>query len=150
MKLRARAAGLAGAALALIGASGLVACSRSDPERELRDTIARMAAAVAARKPAALLDHVAEDFSRESGVFGKNDVKRVLAAVLLRNEQITVSAVVTDVRIDGTRASARVQVVATGGSGFLPERGRHWDFSTDWRRDGGRWVVFNAQWQGDP
>lgn len=144
---RARVAWVGAAVLA---AFGLGACSRSDPERELRDTIARMAAAVEARRPADLLDHVAEDFSRESGVFGRNDVKRVLAGVLLRNEKISVTAVVTETRIEGPHASARVRVFATGGRGLLPERGQTWDFATHWRRDGRKWVVFNAQWQDGP
>lgn len=147
MKPRARVAWVGTAVLA---AFGLGACSRSDPERELRDTIARMAAAIKARKPADLLDHVAEDFSRESAVFGRNDVRRVLAGVLARNERIVLSAIVTEATVDGTRASARVRVIATGGSGLVPERGQTWDFSTHWRRDGRKWVVFNAQWQDGP
>lgn len=145
MTMIARGAFVFAAILVLLA---LAACSRSDPERELRDTIARMAAAVEARKPADLLDHVAEDFSRESGVFGRNDIKRVLAGVLLRNEKIVVGAIVTEAKVDGTRATARVRVIATGGGGgLLPERGQTWDFSTHWRRDGGKWLVFNAEWQ---
>lgn len=121
-------------------------CSRSDPEQELRSTIAAMASAVEQREPANFLDAVADDFSRESGAFGKQDARRVLAGVYVRNEKITVSAVVTEVRIDGDRASARVKVFATGGAGLLPERGQTWDFDTTWRRDSGRWKVFNAEW----
>lgn len=121
-------------------------CSRSDPEQELRSAIAAMASAVEQREPANFLDAVADDFSRESGAFGKQDARRVLAGVYVRNEKITVSAVVTEVRIDGDRASARVKVFATGGAGLLPERGQTWDFDTTWRRDSGRWKVFNAEW----
>ena len=133
--------------IAVFAASALAACSRSDPERELRDVIARMAAAIEARKPADFLEHVAEDFSRESGSFGKNDVKRVLVGVLLRNEKIIVTALVTETKIESERATARVRVIATGGTGLLPERGQTWDFSTHWRRDGSKWTVFNAEWQ---
>lgn len=126
----------------------LVACSRSDPERELRDTVARMATAIEVREPARLLDHLAEDFTRESGAFGKQEVKRVLAGVLLRNERINIATVVTDVDIAGTQAKARVRVVATGSAGgLLPERGQTWDFTTAWRREGSKWMVFNAEWQ---
>lgn len=136
-----------GLVIAAFAVSALAACSRSDPERELRDVIARMASAIEARKPADFLDHVGEDFSRESGSFGKNDVKRVLVGVLLRNEKINVTALVTETKIEGARATARVRVVATGGTGLLPERGQTWDFATHWRRDGGKWTVFNAEWQ---
>jgi ketosteroid isomerase-like protein len=123
-----------------------VGCSRSDPEQELRSTIAAMARAVEEREPANFLDSVADDFSRESGAFGKQDARRVLAGAYMRNEKITINAVVTEVRIDGDRASARVKVLATGGAGLLPERGQAWDFDSAWRREGGRWKVFNAEW----
>jgi ketosteroid isomerase-like protein len=134
------------AAAALL-ALALAACGRSDPEREVRATIATMAQAVARRDPAPFLDAVADDFTRESGAFGKQEARRALAGAFLRNERIDVAAVVTEVRIEGTRAFAKVRVVATGGAGILPERGQTWEFDTAWRRDGGRWKVFNAEWR---
>lgn len=133
------------AALWLVAA--LVGCSRSDPERELRSAIGAMAQAIERREPASFLEHVADDFSRESGAFGKQDAKRVLAGAYLRNEKIRVSTAVTDVRIDGDRAFAKVRVIATGGAGLLPERGQTWDFDSAWRRERGHWKVFNAEWR---
>ena len=130
--------------LALVVVAG---CGRSDPERELRATIDAMAGAIEKREPAAFLDALTDDFSRESGAFGKQDAKRTLVAAILRNEKIGVSAVVTEVRIDGDRAFARVRVVATGGAGLLPERGQAWDFESAWRRERGQWKVFNAEWR---
>ena len=122
------------------------ACTRSDPERELRAVVAAMARSIEQREPAAFLDSVSDDFARESGAFGKQDVKRLLAGVYLRNEKINVNAVVSDVRIDGNRARAKVRVLATGGAGLLPERGQSWDFDSVWRRESGRWKVYNAEW----
>ena len=133
--------------LGVLGALALGACVRSDPERELRDTIAAMARAIEDREPGAFLDAMADDFTRESGAFGKQDAKRILAGIYLRNEKIHLAAVVTEVRVDGARARARVRVVATGGSGLLPERGQAWEFDSAWRRDGGKWRVFNAEWR---
>ena len=130
--------------LALAVAAG---CSRSDPERELRTAIDSMAKAIEKREPAAFLEAVTDDFSRESGAFGKQDAKRMLVAAILRNEKINVNAVVTEARIEGDRAFARVRVVATGGAGLLPERGQTWDFESAWRRERGQWKVFNAEWR---
>ena len=56
------------AALALVTA--LAHCTRSDPERELRATVAAMVQAIEQREPAAFLDSVSDDFARESGAFG--------------------------------------------------------------------------------
>lgn len=136
------------AALALLAVLALpVGCSRSDPEKELRATVAQMAAAIEKRDPGAFLDAVAEDFTRESSAFGKQEAKRLLAGLMLRNAKIGVSAIVSDVKIDGPRATAKVRVLATGGEGLLPERGQVWEFDTVWRRDGSKWRVFNAEWR---
>lgn len=136
---------VAGALVAVALLAG--SCGRSDPEQELRSTIAAMARAIEQREPANFLDAVADDFARESGAFGKLDARRVLAGVYMRNEKISVSAVVTEVRVEGERASARVRVFATGGAGLLPERGQTWNFDSAWRRESGRWKVFNAEWR---
>ena len=132
---------------ALLVLVALAACSRSDPERELRATIAQMAQAIERRKPADFLEAMSDDFTRESGAFGKQEARRLLAGVLLRNERIQLSAVVTDMRVAGDRASAKVRVIATGGAGLLPERGQTWEFESVWRREQGRWKVFNAEWR---
>ena len=132
--------------LAVVVAMAAAGCGRSDPERELRAAVAAMAQAIEQREPAAFLDSVSDQFARESGAFGKQDVKRLLVGAYLRNEKISVSAVVSDVRIDGDRARAKVRVLATGGAGLLPERGQGWEFDSLWRRESGRWKVFNAEW----
>lgn len=123
------------------------ACSRTEPEKVLRSTIAAMAQAIEQHRVGDALEPVADDFTRESGAFGKQDVRRLLAGAMLRNEKIRLVATVTYVRIDGDRAFAKVRVVATGGTGLLPERGQTWDFDTVWRRERGRWKIFNAEWR---
>lgn len=124
------------------------ACARSDPERELRETVDKMARAIENKNAAEFLAHLSQDFTRESGAFGRDDVRRALAGVMLRNERITLAVVVTDVSLLGPdSANLRVRVVATGGSGLLPERGQAWEFTSAWRRERGTWRVFNAEWR---
>ena len=77
------------ALLLALGAAFAAGCGRSDPERELRATIDSMAQAIEKREPAAFLEAMTDDFSRESGAFGKQDAKRTLVAAILRNEKIT-------------------------------------------------------------
>jgi hypothetical protein len=126
----------------------LSACARSDPERELRETVDKMARAIEDKNAADFLEHLSQDFTRESGAFGRDDARRVLAGVLLRNEKITLAVAVTDVNLLGNDgANARIRVVATGGSGLLPERGQVWEFTSAWRRERGTWRVFNAEWR---
>lgn len=90
---------------------------------------------------------MADDFTRESDAFGKRDVQRLLAGVLLRNEKIAVTTVVNSVVVTGDTARTKVRVVATGGSGLLPERGQSWELDAAWRREKGTWRVYNAEWR---
>jgi hypothetical protein len=131
----------------LLAAVALAACSRGDPEKALRATIAAMAQAIEQHRVADALEPLTEDFTRESGAFGKQDARRLLAASMLRNEKIQISATIIALRIEGDRAFAKVRVIATGGSGVLPERGQTWEFDTVWRRDGAQWKLFNAEWR---
>ncbi len=127
--------------------AGIAGCSRSDPEREVRAAIAAMAQAIEERAPARFLEHVADDFTRESEAFGKRDVQRILAGVLLRNEKVGVTAVVQSIAVSGDTVRTQVRVLATGGSGLLPERGQTWEFNAAWRREKGHWRVYNAEWR---
>ena len=127
--------------------ASFAACSRSDPEKELRSTIAAMTQAIENHQVGDALDPVADDFTRESGAFGKQDARRLLAGAMLRNERIQLATTVTDVRIEGERAFVKLRVIATGGAGLLPERGQTWEFDTVWRREQGRWKVYNAEWR---
>ena len=134
-------------AVVLVAIALFAACSRSDPEKELRSTIAAMAQAIENHQVGDALDPIADDFTRESGAFGKQDARRLLAGAMLRNERIRLATTVTDVRIEGERAFVKLRVIATGGAGLLPERGQTWEFDTVWRREQGRWKVFNAEWR---
>ena len=137
------------AVVALVIGPGVLAsgCGRAEPEKQLRSTIAAMAQAIEQHRVSDALEPLAEDFTRDSGAFGKQEARRVLAGAMLRNEKSQLSATVTEVRVEGERALAKVRVIATGGAGLLPERGQTWEFDTAWRLEGGQWKVFNAEWR---
>lgn len=133
--------------VACLCAGAGLACSRSDPEKELRAAIGDMATAIEEQRVADALKHVSEDFTRESGAFGKADARRVLAAAMLRNQKIHLTSSIAELRIDGERAFVKLRVIAAGGAGLLPERGQTWEFDSVWRREGGQWKVYNAEWR---
>ena len=126
--------------------SFLSACSRSSPEQALRDTIAVMVQAVESRDAKALFGHVADDFTRDSGGLDRRQLRALLLGLFVRNQRIQVVTTVREVRIEGNRGRVRFNVLATGGAGLLPERGRLWDVSSAWRLDGGDWKIYNAEW----
>jgi ketosteroid isomerase-like protein len=129
----------------------LTACTRTDPEKLLRSSIAEMEAAVKARDTSKVMSFLADDFRRvqaspSSEGMTKPDARRVLAAVLLTNPNIYANVTITDVKISGDSATAKLTVIAGGGTGLIPERAQSWDFATRWRLEGGKWLVYSAEW----
>jgi ketosteroid isomerase-like protein len=129
-------------------ALNLTACTRTDPEKLLRSSIAEIESAVKARDTSKVMSFLADDFRRvsPSESMTKPDARRVLAAVLLTNPNIYANVTITDVKISGDSAAAKLTVIAGGGTGLIPERAQSWDFATRWRLEGGKWLVYSAEW----
>jgi ketosteroid isomerase-like protein len=134
----------------LLLALNITACSRTDPEKALRGAIADMEAAVKGRDTAKVMRHFAPDFARgspgASGGMNKDEARRTLAAVLLTNPNIYMNVTISDLKITGDSAAAKLVVVAGGGSSAIPERAQSWDFSTRWRFESGQWFLYSADW----
>jgi ketosteroid isomerase-like protein len=125
----------------------LIACSRTDPEKALRNAVTEMEAAVKAKDAAKFASYLADDFARAgSGGMNKQEARRTIAAVLLTNPNVYMNVTIKDVAITGETATVKLVVVAGGGQGIIPERAQSWDFTTKWRYESGKWFVYSADW----
>ena len=126
----------------------LGACSRPSDEDQIRAAISQMQQAIEAGKPADFMRHVADDFTGDNGALDKQGLHNLLRAQVLTHARIGISLVSQDVELQGDRATVKVAVTMTGGSGrWLPERGSMQQIESGWRRQDGDWLCFNAQWQ---
>jgi ketosteroid isomerase-like protein len=123
------------------------ACSRSDPERELRAAVGKLQESVQARDLSALMMHVTDDFASDTGALDKKALQRMMGALFLTNQKIVVVATIDDIKISGKVAETKLSVLATGGESFIPQRAQGWDFFVRWRYEGGKWQVMQAQWK---
>jgi ketosteroid isomerase-like protein len=125
----------------------VIACARTDPEKALRASIAEMEAAVKARDTAKLAGYLAPDFARGGeGGMNRDEARRTVAAVLLTNPNIYMNVSISELTITGNTATAKLMVVAGGGSGIIPERAQSWSFTTRWRYEKDKWLVERADW----
>jgi hypothetical protein len=127
----------------------LGACSRAPDEQRIREAMAAMQQAMEARQPRDFLAYVDTDFigNNDAGV-DRAMLGNILRAEVLRNDRIGVSLGPIDIEIHDNRATARSLVTLTGGSGgLLPEQGAVYSIVSGWRRDGPRWLCYNASWQ---
>jgi ketosteroid isomerase-like protein len=126
----------------------LTACSRTDPEKAMRAAVADVEAAVKAKDAGKFASYLADDFARTgSGGMNKQEARRTVAAVLLTNPNVYMNVTIKDVAITGDNATAKLVVVAGGGQGIIPERAQSWDFTTKWRYENGKWLVYSADWK---
>ena len=134
--------------IVLLFALMLGACARPSDEEQIRAAISEMQNAIESGKPADFMRHVADDFTGDGGEIDKKGLHNFLRAQALTNAKIGIILVSTDVALQGDRATVKVTVTMTGGSGrWLPERGSVQQIESGWLRQGGDWLCLNAQWQ---
>lgn len=121
-------------------------CSREPPEQALRSTIAGMQAAAEARDSDALVESFSDDFAGPEGM-DRDQFRRYLAVLWLRNREVGVSLGPLEVELMGDRATVEFTAAATGGEGFLPDRAQVYRVNTGWRLEDGEWRLISAHWE---
>ena len=125
----------------------LVAGCRSEPpEAALRATIDRMQAAAEARDAGAMADAISGEFIGPDGM-DRDQFRRTLALVWLRDQQVGVQLGPLDVKLVGDGATVAFTAGTSGGAGWLPERGQLHRVKTGWRLEDGEWMLVSASWE---
>lgn len=123
----------------------LSACAAPPDEAALRARIDGLQAAIESRDAEILLDAVDPGFGGPNGM-DRDGLRRYATLMLLRQQNVGVVIGPVEVEIHGDRAAARFDAVVTGTNRFLPEGVQARRVETVWRRDGGDWVLVNADW----
>jgi len=126
----------------LVGAG----CAKDPPEAALRATIASMQEAAEARDAAALVGSVSDDFAGPHGM-DRDQFRRYLAVLWLRDREVGVRMGPLDVELIGDRARVDFTAATTGGQGWMPDRAQIHQVTTGWRLEGGDWKLISADWQ---
>lgn len=131
----------------LLIAAGLLACSRPDPEQELRDRIEMLQRHIDSRDAAAVGSVLAVDFVGNAGMDRKG-AQRLAAGTFLRYRDVGMRIGPLQVEMRGERhATVAFSAAAAGGAGLLPEDAQLYAVTTGWRLDDGDWVMTSAQWK---
>lgn len=121
-------------------------CAKDPPEAALRATIASMQQAAEARDAAALVESVSAEFAGPEGM-DRDQFRRYLAVIWLRNREVGVRLGPLDVELIGDRARVDFTAATTGGEGWMPDRAQVHQVSTGWRLEGGDWKLISADWE---
>lgn len=94
-----------------------------------------------------VLDNIYDQFGTAKGQ-DKQWIKRTLAFYMLRHQAI--NTVITSIQVEVESidsAKAQFNALLTGGEGLIPQRGALYRVQTDWRIEGGEWVLVYADWE---
>jgi hypothetical protein len=130
----------------------LVACSQPlTVEQQVIAAIRQMEEKIEAGERRAFMDHIAEEFSGQDGRMNRDQVRALVVFQLRRFERLQAQLFPITVTETGPdTATAGFRALVTGGPGWIPERGQVYDFSTDWRRSDGEWLLVAAEWEPVP
>lgn len=153
MQITTRTASAVLVALALLGAFVAYRALRAGPsdEERIREIFEKAARAVEARRPGDVTAAVSEDFEGQG--MRRRELQQLVTYEVLRGSWNVVIPVAAQVRVDGDRAEATVDVaLVRGGSGAgmagkLPEAGDTWRVEAGLAREKGDWRVVTARWR---
>lgn len=132
------------AAMFLAVAAG---CARPPDEVLVRNAIETMRSAAEERRPADVIGEIASDFTGNNGEIDREGLSRLLKFQFLRNQTIGVAIGPIDVAVDGDRTTAKFDVTFSDASQrWLPGGRETYAIVSGWRREGGRWICYNASW----
>ncbi|MGD9000181.1 MAG: nuclear transport factor 2 family protein [Granulosicoccaceae bacterium] len=126
----------------------LAGCGENRDELAIKNGIISMSKAVEQHDTDTFMRHIAGDY-RDGHGRDKNAIRQLLEHYFEYNEQINliISSMEIEFGEDENTAVARLRVLATGGEGKLPERGRLNEVTSQWRKQNNTWHVTRARWR---
>lgn len=127
----------------------LAGCSQTPDEEQIKQHIEKMQAALENRDTGELMSVLHPDFmAREK--MDREQLKALVTLQFIRHQKINVMLLSLDTTIDqhyDYRAQSRGTAIITGASQLLPDDGRIYHFSLDWRKSGDDWLLRQIDWE---
>jgi len=94
------------------------------------------------------MSYVADDFRGQYGGMDRREFHRFMIFQMSENRRL--QAQFFPIRVKETnadQASAKFNILVTGGGGLLPDRGQLFEVETGWVLDDGDWLLSEANWE---
>lgn len=125
------------------------ACSRTPPEEAILSNIKSMQQAAENKEARGAVKYLADNFSGNRGI-DKTGLRRILAGVFLRHQNINVAITRMDIEVkteDPFSAIMNGVVILTGAENILPQDGRVYKVTGEWQLQDDEWILVRAQWE---
>lgn len=135
-------------ACGVLAACALASCHRAPAEQQIQQAIASAATAARGNDSHGVLDVVSDDFIGNDGELDRHGLRQLLAVRALRQDKTGVLIGPVSFEHSGDRIIAKFNLVLTGGKpgDLLPDQSVIYAMTTAWRRDGGKWICYSANW----
>lgn len=126
----------------------LAGCHRAPAEQQVRKAIDAAAAAARVNDTRGVLDVVSDDFTGNEGELDRRGLRQLLAVRALRGDKTGLLVGPVSFEHKGDRIIAKFNLVLTGGKpgDLMPDQSAIYTMTTAWRREGGAWKCYSANW----
>ena len=127
----------------------LTACSSElSLEQQITAKLRHMEAHIEAGERRDFMAYVTKDFHGQGGEFNYDQLNGMLLYQLRRYKRVHVQMLGVKVLPAGVdEADASLQVLLTGGEGWLPDSGQLYQVESLWQQLDGDWMLQSAHWQ---
>jgi len=127
----------------------LVSCGKKlTVEQQVIATLRNMESAAEEGRHLDFMENVADDFSAQQGSMGRLEFHRFMIFQMNQHRRLQAQFFPIYVAEEAAdSASAHFKLLVTGGAGLLPDSGQLFEVETEWIRDGGDWLLKQADWE---
>lgn len=135
------------ACLCLLASLLLFACSKPhSDEQQIASAIEQLQQATEQKQLGKVMQHFSDAF------LGNRYLKKAALQARIyfhfrHNRRIKVYVSNIDIHLDEQQARVSCHLLLTGSQDIMPDKGRLYRIESGWRKDKGKWRIFQADWQ---
>lgn len=117
-------------------------------EQQIIATLRNMEYAAEEGQHLDFMSYITDSFGAQQDSMDRREFHRFMIFQINQNRRLQAQffpIFVTETGADA--ASAHFRLLVTGGAGLLPDRGQLFEVETHWIRDGGDWLLNQAEWE---
>jgi hypothetical protein len=130
----------------LVLVSSITSCTTDNDEARLRQSLASLVEAVEDRSVRQVQKYLTDDF-KTARYANTQQVKAFMLLHFRQNKVINVFTSDIQTSIQEEKADVIFNVLVTGSSNWLPERGRRFEVKSRWLKQDDDWKISRINWQ---
>ena len=126
----------------------VIGCSteRRTDESMIKEQIEHLEAAIETHNRSDFMSIIDSEYQDKLNS-NRKSLQTMLLGLFFRYKDISVFSSAHEFNIMQIRAEVRSQIVITGGHGLIPDKARHYQLKSCWKKESGEWLLYCLDWQ---